>query len=264
MWNNGSLMKIYLDHNLIVYLRNNSSHRLSDAIEKFKKNDCDFIFSPAHIEEIAVSFMRHDASKEIVDNDLLFLTTLCNKNSLRPATRDKVLYGTEYPRDCYKRVIEHYKSNDFAEFFEKIVIKDANENPLGTPKEMNNIAPEEVFNHINYVEMLLLSLRNNGLMTQSEAIANLEAWPNLNIKDKFCALEHSVNLASNWLEKMGYYRENVKKSRSRLHDVSHIIYGRYANVFVSNDKKLLKKAKAIYSLLGISTSVLTIEEFIEC
>ena len=256
-------MKVYLDHNLIVYLRKDLSQELTEKIDKLKRNGCEFIFSPAHLEEVAVSFKRSGVSKEVVDSDIKFLTSLCHNNSLRPVTRDEVRYGTEYPKECYQRVISTYELNDIAETIDERVINDANKNPAGSPKEMNNLEPTKIFNHIHYIELTLLSLMNEGLITQSEATANLTKWPNLNLKDRFCVLAHSVNFAANMLEKMGYFREETKKARSRLHDVTHMVYGRYADIFVTNDTKLLKKTQAIYSLLGIPTLVLSMDEFIQ-
>lgn len=60
---------------------------------------------------------------------------------------------------------------------------------------------------------------------------------------------------------MGYHREAKDKSRSRLHDVSHIIYAAYCDTFVTADRRLAKKAQAIYSVLGVSTLVVLAKEF---
>ncbi|WOH37678.1 hypothetical protein RI844_00090 [Thalassotalea fonticola] len=256
-------MKIYLDHNLIVYLRKNSNIQLEEAVDAMKERGDEFIFSPAHLEEIAVSSMRHGVDEVTIDKDITFLTELCGTNSLRPTTRNDVLYGSESPKTCYERVINQYKSNDYAESVEESIIRDANENPLGNPKEMNNKDPEEILSHITYTELLLLSLEQYNLTTHSESIEHLQNFPKLRLKNKFCLLEHSVYFAANLIEKLGYYRESTKKSRSRLHDVSHIIYGKYSDIFVTNDTKLLNKARAIYFFLDINTQVLTLEEFIK-
>ena len=72
----GPFMKIYLDHNLVVYLRNNSSSELSEKIDNHRKLGSDILYSPAHLEEIAVSQMRNNVEKETVDKDIDFLTAL--------------------------------------------------------------------------------------------------------------------------------------------------------------------------------------------
>lgn len=81
------------------------------------------------------------------------------------------------------------------------------------------------------------------------------------MKGRFSVFEAYVNFYANILEKLGYYREKEDKYRARLHDVSHIIYGAYCDVFVSADKKLVKKAKAIYSLLGVPVEVIELSDF---
>ncbi|MEH6479734.1 MULTISPECIES: hypothetical protein [Pseudoalteromonas] len=263
-------MKVYLDHNLIIYLRQSSNKQLDNKqlenkVKEMKENGFRFIFSPAHLEEIAVSAMRNKTKKNIIDADIKFLTNLCGTNSLRPRSRnDKdIEFGKEYPIDCYKRVIEHYSSNDYAETVDKGIIERANDNPHSNPKKANNQNPKDVLSNITYISLILQSLMHHGLITQCEAIKKLQSSPHYNLTNKFCILEHSVNYAANLLEQLGYYREKTKKSRSRLHDVSHIIYGKYADIFVTNDTKLLKKTQAIYSLFDIDTKVLTKKEFIQ-
>ncbi|MEC5343181.1 hypothetical protein ABRZ24_11320 [Brenneria populi] len=261
-------MKIYLDHNIIIYLRNGNADELSRKIDDLKSNGNIFLFSPAHLEEIAVSYKRYNVNKKIIDRDISFLTDLCGNNSLRPNTRESVAVGTEYPIECFQRVIRYYDRNDEAEMIDREVIVDANDNPAGSPQEMNNILPEDVLEHAHYKERLLCSLVINKYISQEDSIKYFNSWhfdqsPPKIIRDRFCVLEHSINLIANWLEKLGYYREKETKYRSRLHDVSHIIYGRYSDIFVSNDSKLVKKAQAIYAFLGVETKVMLMQQFLD-
>lgn len=259
----GPFMKIYLDHNLVVYLRNNSSSELSEKIDNHKKLGSDILYSPAHLEEIAVSQMRNNVEKETVDKDIDFLTALCGKNSIRPISREEVVIYTEYPRDCYERVISQYHKNDQAESMEKEFFIDVHKNSTSDPKEMNNYNPAELFcETLINKELLLRSLIKNNLISQQEALECLQSGSYKILHNRFCVLEHSFNYIANWLEMIGYYRESEDKSRSRLHDVSHIIYASYSDLFVSNDKKLIKKAAAIYSILEVQTKVMAMGEYL--
>lgn len=119
---------------------------------------------------------------------------------------------------------------------------------------MNNIKPEEVLMPFIYRELILMGLLNNGLIEKKDFEQALR-WTFDDIKDRFYIYEAYVNVAANLIEQIGFFREKVKKSRSRLHDVSHIIYAGYCDIFLTNDKKLFMKTKAIFSLLNIHTKV---------
>ncbi|WP_177241771.1 hypothetical protein [Selenomonas ruminantium] len=53
---------------------------------------------------------------------------------------------------------------------------------------------------------------------------------------------------------------NENKIRSSVHDVEHIIYALYADCFVTDDKKLLERAKAILGYVAPNTTILNINE----
>lgn len=253
------MRKIYFDYNVISYLRSGRDELLYKKYESIAADNM-IVFSPAHLEEIAVSAMRDDAEKQIIVEEIEFLSKIAQRNALRPVTRDNVVMYDESPQDCYKRVIEQYANNDCAEETEAAIILDANVNPAGNPREMNNIEPQEVLNRLVYRELIAVRLSNAGIINTDESIPSL-SWMFSDIKNRFSVFEAYVNLAANLLEKIGYHREKEDKSRSRLHDVSHIIYGAYSDVFVSADKKMIKKAKAIYSMLEVPTKVLIMNEF---
>ena len=218
------------------------------------------IFSPAHLEDIAASAIRDKTAPSIIESEIEFLVKIAGRNALRPISRDEVVLYEESPRDCYARVVGEYGNNDRAERVEAAVIADAHCRPTGSPKEMNNISPANILGHIIYRELIVHSLSRAGFIGRDEQAEAL-CWRFDDLKNRFSVFEAYVNLAANLLEKIGYYREATKKSRARLHDVSHIIYAAYCDTFVTADGKLAKKAQAIYSLLGIGTLVLLDKEF---
>jgi len=255
------MRKIYFDYNLISYLRNGQNELLNKKYESIAADNM-VVFSPAHLEDIAVSVMRDNAEKRIIVEEIEFLSKIAQRNSLRPVTRNHVVMYDESPQDCYERVIEQYAKNDWAEEIEAAIIWDANANPAGNPREMNNIEPQEILNRLVYRELIAVWLSSKGIINNDERIASL-SWRFSDIENRFSIFEAYVNLAANLLEKIGYHREKEDKSRSRLHDVSHIIYGAYSDIFVSADKKMIPKAKAIYSMLEVPTQVLSLNEFYE-
>jgi hypothetical protein len=259
----GDVMKIYLDHNLIVYIRNSEDVLLIKLINELKESGSVFLFSPAHLEELAVSEKRSCASAEIINHDLDFLTRICGNHSIRPVDRFSVVFDTEYPRECYNRVVDSYEINDLAEAINQIVIDDAHDNPAGNPKEINNSDPVELFSNIINKELLLRALMEMGDITQLEAISCIQSQNYNVVVNRFCARQSAISYLSDWLEKIGYYRESRNKSRSRMHDVSHIIYGSYSDLIVSNDGKFIKKASSVYGILGLNTNVVSMNDFLE-
>jgi hypothetical protein len=252
--------KLYLDFNVVNYLKDNPQGKVQEIINKF--NDYLIIFSPAHVEEIAVSEMRDNQSKEIIDKELNFLYKLAQTNALRPISREECAFYEETPFDCYERVIKYYNRNNLAEELEQSVIQFAHNFPISDPKYMNNIKPEEVLMPFFYKELIIKGLLNNGLLDKT----NLEdalRWTFSDIKNKFYIYEAYVNTAANLIEQLGFFREKVEKSRSRLHDVSHIIYAAYCDTFITNDKKLFMKTKAIYSLLNVKTEVIYLVDLLQ-
>jgi hypothetical protein len=248
------MKKLYLDHNIISYLRKNEFQELNKKID-FLKQDNQIIYSPAHIEEIAVSKLRDHMNDKVIDEELEYLSKLSNNQTLVPTTREKLKLLNESPTICFKRVIEDYSLNDRAEQIEKNVIADANNNGLGEPREMNNINPKDIFLNKEYKQYIVQYLVYIGVIGEDDYNKVLN-WKFENFKKKFYILESYINLAANLLEKIGYFREKEEKSRSRMHDVSHIIYSSHCNIFITSDKKLYMKTKAIFSLLEIKTKVI--------
>lgn len=254
---------VYLDHNVVVYLRNESSEELSSKVKIHKDMGFKFLFSPAHLEEIAVSQMRTGAKQEVVDRDIDFLTALCGRNSIRPVSHERVELSSEYPWECYARVVGGYERNDIAEHIEKKFLSNVHNKFKSDPRKVNNLNPVDIFNEtIVNRELLLLGLEKAGFINQSEALACLQSWSFKTLHSKFSVREHAVNMLANWLEMIGYNREPESNSRSRMHDVSHIIYASYADLIVSNDRKLREKAVAIYSILEMPTKVLKLDEYL--
>ena len=51
-----------------------------------------------------------------------------------------------------------------------------------------------------------------------------------------------------------------KNGLSKFFDVTHIIFATQCDIFISGDKKLIKKAQLIYDFLKISTKIIYIED----
>lgn len=261
---------IYLDNNVLIYIKDNKKTDFAKRMFNLNENDYIKVYGPAHLEELAGSQIIYNSNSKIIENDLQFIKKFTNSNELLPSEiaifkgkryARKLEFKKEHPKDCYKRVINQYNKNKIAEFIEQKVIDDAHKNPIGSPREINNIKIENLFNE-DHRKSIVNDLLKEELITESIVEVALN-WKFDDIKDKFYLVETYINLAANLIEKIGYYREDneIEVVRSRLHDVTHMIYAAYCDIFICDDKKLRNKTKAIYYLLNIKTSVYSINEY---
>lgn len=76
--------------------------------------------------------------------------------------------------------------------------------------------------------------------------------------DCFPVIEFLIELLMKFL-----YTKRVatdKNGLSKFFDVTHIIFATQCDIFISGDKKLIKKAQLIYDFLKISTKIIYIED----
>ncbi|HFR1551667.1 TPA: hypothetical protein ACHUS3_001262 [Shigella sonnei] len=129
------------------------------------------------------------------------------------------------------------------------------EKKLG-PKRLSNIAPQDIFNDEHIIEEFNIKLQNSGFMKKptQEQLSNSHQLRS-----------DIITLTLNFLEQIGYKQERNNSSyviRSRMHDVSHAIYGANADYFVTFDKRLRDKLVATYEFLNIPCKVMDKNEFI--
>jgi hypothetical protein len=75
-------------------------------------------------------------------------------------------------------------------------------------------------------------------------------------------MEHVFEVIFNYFEEIRYKPDAAKKSRSRMHDVSHAIYAAHSDYFVTNDGNFASKALVAYTYLGVPTQVVYYLKFI--
>ena len=76
----------------------------------------------------------------------------------------------------------------------------------------------------------------------------------------------TIQKLSDFLDAINYKTEKLKESqkiKSSFHDIEHLKNAWICDYFVTSDKKLLDRARYIYSILGIKTKVLSFEEYIQ-
>lgn len=261
---------IYLDNNVLIHIKNNKKTDFAKRMFTLKEDEYIKVYGPAHLEELAGSQIVYNTDKKTIENDLQFIKKFTNCNELLPSQlsifkgvkyASKLQLVKEHPKVCYERVVEQFDKNKEAEFIEQRVMNDAHENSIGEPREVNNKKIEELFNKEHKKDIIKELLKAE--LIEESTVKDALNWKFDDIRNKFYLVESYINLAANLIEKIGYYREDneIEVVRSRLHDVTHMIYAAYCDVFICNDKKLRNKTKAIYSLLNIKTDVYSIKEY---
>lgn len=271
--------KIYLDYNILVYLMNEKDPLLEELIQSIDRTKFQFIYSPAHIEEIAVSTKRNNYPIEKTKEKLSFLSKLTENTEILPFKRTDVriiedlgaYLCEEHPERCYARVSEDYKNNDLAEKMEEDFLNEVTENNIhgNDPNIMNNINPETILSEPKYdiktKEKIFISLLRLEKYDKCQVLelmggsSNLQELTFLSIKKDYRAIETAMEIVFDKLEEIRYRPEKKKNSRSRLHDVSHAIYAAYCDYFITEDSKLFDKTRAAYAYLKQRTTVTNIE-----
>lgn len=282
------LKRIYLDFNVMIDIFNEESKELEESLHKLQEKKYILVYSPAHMEELAISEKRYSQNEERIQEDLEKISKLTQKNILLPHHGEAhykigVYHKYENPIICYKRVVtDFYNINNRVEkVSEEFITNNKENNHYGNnPKEINNILPQDIISEIldkkhfrdkglfirNYNNKIEIWKMESSKETGIDIKVNPLKKYNFSFNDfkkNYIQISTIIELLTNLLESSGYHAESIKRSRSRLHDVTHIIYASYTDIFITNDKKLQKKAKAIYAYLKIPTSVMSSKDFLD-
>lgn len=254
---------LYLDYNLYVYLMDKNPQLISH-INNLKQDAYQLIYSPAHIEEVAVPMMRDKRPIEEAFEKLEFISSLTDNHELLPYKRDDTQIikkmGTflcrESPKKCYLRVVSNYKNNDIAENLEQEFLEKVTDQNLynNEPSIFNNTKHNQVLK--KYYEEIMIGFNKVlwDYYKKRHPFSN-KTLSFADIKHDFQKVECMINLLFNWVEALRFFPEPVKKYRSRMHDVSHAIYASYSSEILTSDRKFANKLKVVYDFLSIKTKI---------
>lgn len=275
------MKKLYFDNNIIIDINKLRNKSLAQKVNALDKKEYQIVFSPAHIEEIAATVKHHGQSTEGAAEKLDFLACLTDSIALLPFHRndlelikhDGIFVYKEHPTSTYKRVIANYDNNAIAEAHQKQKLSngEAFESAHSvTSKETNNI---DIVNEIDRLKPRLHQIIIN-LYSELRTAHLLEEYmprtppecADLNFsyaKNYFPIHEAMIEKLLEFLEVRRFYPDNPSQFISGLHDTTHATYAAYCDIFVTNDNKLKQKMGAVYQWLGVKTTLLTPNEFID-
>ena len=228
-----------------------------NLIKKFKENNCKILYSPAHIEELAVIFLKEkdlNKSKNFIEKILYNITEITNNYECLPTEKD-IAIKKENPEECLKRVVDGYNLTFEAENIEYVSVKqkryylDYILSKYGVDKAyIGNMHPKNLFDDKKIQKIFSDFLKNN----------KIEKWKV--IKNSHKKIEKTISILFDFLETIGYKSNGEKYYRSMMHDVTHSIYATKSDIFITNDKKLKMRVEAIYLFLEIPANIYLLKD----
>ena len=253
--------KVYFDYNIYSHLleKDNEYYKLvKDEMSKLYK----FYYSGAIAEETYKRICndvsrRHEGE---ISKNIEFISNLTENKKIIPTTSIGLISSTEKFEECYKRV----KSDDTRDIIEDIGKETFKKNNMFQEDfniiDLSKKSKEEVWEDPNIKETLKeLSYKYYKDSSYDKTIKNSYK----KLKNNYGGLEMWIEILLKLLDMYKYNNDdNERTSVSGIHDTSHLIYGTYCDMFVSNDFKLRKKGEAIYYFLDIPTKTLSLRNFV--
>ncbi|MGF7177127.1 hypothetical protein [Azospirillum doebereinerae] len=255
---------IYLDYNILMKLMDGCLPKVSEKIEELRSSKkVIFPYSPAHIEEISVSKLHGKASDEMILEKLGFIDRFTEQMELHPARGRPTRLLKEASLECYKRVVA--APNDYLHDLEESRLREFSEHEgkTFTANVSTNIPYDRVFDNEDvrsaFRGFMLKRVRNEAFH-KVDSFREQASFPSLRWRHE--DVEVIFELLFNFMETIRYSPEPVKKYRSRMHDISHSIYGSAADVIVTDDRRFLRKLRTVYYFLSVGSLALHTDEFL--
>ncbi|MCL2561256.1 MAG: hypothetical protein FWE10_02900 [Rikenellaceae bacterium] len=218
------------------YLINDKSQILPTTIEEFEN-----IFSNVEMYSLIDLFKTMPSGIDIYSLDM----------------QSQEYFATMYPRT--------YKENNMYSFIADTL--DMIRRIMTDPQEYNTLKKQfsdyiPLDKNMGNVKCNVIDSVNKNL-TESCG-KNFNELLGLNKQYIKSELYHKITSKYMHLDFVGYASEKLtdkNKYDNLYNDARHCFYGAYGNMFITNDKKAYKKAKAIYEEEKIETLVMNTEEF---
>lgn len=253
--------------------------QISDNNELFPAFAGEIHIKNEHPSECLSRIQTNYFSTKIAEIDDLFFIALRNKDSLKKIFSDPLIYDQiikliiETDKALEKNIssqeAEYYKmcrtiiSNNLAEYkhYRDIVVNNKDIDTWDIIQKKYQIDIDKINNQKFEYKMLFQEKSIiEYIRRKKPSLLNLKYEE---IKLQYKLIEYCIQTFFNIVEEIGYQTERVKKYRSRMHDITHAIYGTKANFFVTRDNKFRNRLKAIYYKLEVPTVILDKKEFLE-
>lgn len=243
---------VYFDNNTYIYLKS------SIPINKINK-EYQYVYSPAHLEELANSIREEDFKYNCkIQRDLSYLSKLTDNVEFLPDLNNGIKIFCESPEEPLKRVIKDFDGTVLSEQIEKDFL------------EKRNAFRDEYDLKVrgSNISGFLSSVAAKKILNQFVWYPEYENESNKKMfwkkyKNSYIFLFKDLPALVNLLDILDNNPESSKKYRSHLHDTTHLIYATKSDLFVTSDKRLEDKANEIFRFLEIPVKVKNYKDFLE-
>lgn len=249
-------MYVYLDTNILVSIEN-SDYSLSHIKSFLPNKEPIFVYSPAHIFEVA----EFEGNEKISKEDLLSkrfdtLRKITSNNFIYfDSNENEVMHQFLDPELEYTGISDVPIAVDSMKFFTSILSKESKQNirdHLGINiTKQNNYGPKEIVEHLTKkIEIFQVNT------TLSEFVELAMSFCPDTIK---FGIYHRLSAYFEILDILGYWKDKETSSSNyaRFWDASHAFYGSRCHYFVCDDKRTRIKTKVVYDIFGIRTKVIS-------
>jgi hypothetical protein len=247
-------MIIYLDYQVFIDVFDNRDPTVMLKIENLKTNGAIFPFSPAHIEELAYLENGTTDNKHIIQERKNIIKLISKGRCIHPFTLNGIATGDRHTKTglcsnydvdtCYTNVVGEYGTGLNMTEYAAIEHALVSSHYLQENKEHDDLSKFEA-------SQIIL---NNNI---KDFDAYIQSTPVLTTRyEEECFYQDIFNIC----QKIGFSPE--KTTPNSMHDITHTINASVSDYFVTNDKKLSRKAIIAYSLLNLKTKVISKQDFL--
>lgn len=257
---NQGTMIVYIDQNILSVLIRNNEHLLL--------HDCQVVYSPSHIEEIALS----DTSYH--EQFLKYISDMTKDTEILFETTGVPIVVHESPYFVYEnRVLPELDNINSVKNIKAIDCSiDLLSNLSNTQKyNGNNLINDPLQFCLKFKDDFNVALKSIGAdISMDSLLANTYHLTN------YKQINNIIHDLYHAMDKLGFKRERISVSKinkaddydnkcyqkiksSRL-DIEHLLYASACNIFFTMDERLFYRAKIIYFLLRNNCKVYLISE----
>lgn len=256
LYNKSDKRLVYLDSNIFMDIENKTPNINEMQAILFSKQHYDYYYSPSHLEDI---FKRDLSDVSVVP--ILSIIEEITDGLFIHRVDDIMRLDYELPQHSYQRT-NNENSKQITEMVERYHINTIEAGihffpQYHTSKHKRDINNKDLFGQDR--ELLEKALSMVG------AVFNLDDVKSLDINNiKYKELNDIIYKLLKAMDILSFYCENsrnIKKLRSSVHDTEHLIYATYADILVTNDKKLYHRSKQILGYTMPNIKVMKFEEF---
>lgn len=263
---------IYLDSNVIIDMCEGRLDGLkSYLLEAAKSSDVGFPFSAVQVSEIT--------SKSLTDRcreRLEFLHKISQGLYFVHSVYDYE-FRVQSPFEVWKTINEASLGIDEKQFLSELVpfelMKEMRAQLGLEPKELNNLSGKgavEVIDKAISDSAAAYSSAPSSLkeLVEYSKVLNRQTfspqWDAMGTSEEHMTVGFDLHCTFSLLEAFGYWpdTEKVYRKGSRFPDSQHVFNSTHCHSLVTRDKGMKNRAEAVFSILGIQTAVLHIEEYL--